>query len=331
MKKRNSLLSWLIDPAPPSLGIELRTNEISIVRLNQRNGQATLDSGVTSPLPSGCVACHMSKPNILNRDVLKKTIATELRQIGGLDNRRLALTLPDYVSRISVVELKETPKSKAETLEMLKFSLKKLLPFEISDARLVYEQLQHSPFSFLTGVMNEAIVTEYEEFFEEQGFDVGIILPTSISLLRVLDRLVEHNLSEDEDYFFVNLEQDYFTVSLVQDRNVPVLTRTLGLQLEGEPQLLYTTEDLVQEIIPTAIYYQEKLKRVSLKRIYFRSLRPDFSNLQELFEEHFKTKAEPFNLTNAVNMSEIGLADTALANSLTATAGAMLNKYAQKQ
>ena len=129
-----SLLSWLVEPEPPGLGLDLRANELSLARLSDKRGKSELDLCVTSPLPPGTLQFNMLEPNIRDSDTLAQVIESVLLRSGARNSKRVALTLPDYLSRVSVVELPEAPRSSAETVDVLKFRLKKSLPFEIDDA-----------------------------------------------------------------------------------------------------------------------------------------------------------------------------------------------------
>jgi hypothetical protein len=323
-----SLMSWLLEPEPPGLGLDLRANELSLARLSDKRGKSELDLCVTSPLPPGTLHFNMLEPNIRDGDTLAQVIESVLLRSGAANSKRIALTLPDYLSRISVVELSETPRSNAETIEVLKFRLKKSLPFDVDDARIAYERLPGDTPTYLTGVMHEAVVGQYEDFLADLGFRVGLIVPASVSLLRVLRPLAEKNLSPGADYFFVNVEREYFTVSLVRERGEPVLIRTLGLRASDGPPVAYSEEDLLQDVIPTAIYYREKLHGTSLERVYYRSLRPDLVHLREILEGQFEAPTEPFNLMSAVAIASDLQMDAALADSVGAAAGAAFGKVA---
>ena len=328
---RSSLMRWLLEPEPPGLGLDLRSNELSIARLNPKRGKAELDLCVTSPLPAGCLQFDMLEPNIRDGDTLTQVIESVLLRSGAAGSKRIALTLPDYLARVSVVELAEAPRSSAETVDVLKFRLKKSLPFDVDQARLAYEPLAGHLMStptYLTGVMHEAVVSQYEDFFTDLGFHVGLVVPASVSLLRILNPLAEQNLSPDADYFFVNVEREYFTVSLVRERGVPVLIRTLGLRASDGPPVAYSEEDLLQDVIPTAIYYREKLQGTSLERVYYRSLRPDLIHLREILEEQFKVPSEPLNLMGAVSIASDLQMDATLADSVGAAAGAAFGRVA---
>ncbi len=319
-------MRWLLEPEPPGLGLDLRATELSLARLAAKRGKAELDLGVTSPLPPGCLQFKMLEPNIRDGDTLAQVIESVLLRSGAAGSKRIALTLPDYLARVSVVELAEAPRSSAETVDVLKFRLKKSLPFHVDQARLAYEPLAAA--TYLTGVMHEAVVSQYEDFFTDLGFHIGLVVPASVSLLRILSPLAEQNLSPGADYFFVNVEREYFTVSLVRERGVPVLIRTLGLRASDGPPVAYSEEDLLQDVIPTAIYYREKLQGTSLERVYYRSLRPDLTHLREILEEQFEAPSEPLNLMSAVGIASDLQMDATLADSVGAAAGAAFGRVA---
>lgn len=321
-------MRWLVEPEPPGLGLDLRSTELSLARLADKRGGAELDLCVTSPLPPGCLEFNMLEPNIRDSDTLTQVVESLLLRTGSASSKRIALTVPDYLARVSVVELPEAPRSSAETIDVLKFRLKKTLPFEVEHARVAYEKLPSATPTYLTGVMHESVVSEYEDFFANMGFHVGLVIPASVSLLQVLRPLAEANLAPGADYFFVNVEHEYFTVSLVRERRVPVLIRPLGLRTPDGPQITYGEDDLVQEIIPTAIYYREKLRGTTLERVYYRSLRPDLVHLREILEEQFEVPSEPLNLSSAVGIAKDLQMDAALADSVSAAAGAAFGRVA---
>ena len=323
------MLRWLVDPEPPGLGIDLRSNEVAVVRLSQRRKNPELDLGLTFPLPDGLVRFSMLEPNILEEETFQKALESILLRAGVAGGKRIALTLPDHVSRIAVTELPEAPRSRAELTELLKFRMKKSLPFDVDRARIAFERLLGKESTFLTGVMHDAIISQYEDAFSALGFHLGLVLPASVSLLQLLRPVARTELSPGADYFFVNVEREYFSVSLVRHRDLPVLMRTLGRrETEDGAAALYSEDDLLQEIIPTAIYYQEKLSGGALERVYYRSLRPDLIHLREILEGQFEAPTEPFNLMKAVGVARNLSLDAALADSVGAAAGAALGKAA---
>jgi type IV pilus assembly protein PilM len=325
---KNRVLSWLVDPEPPGLGIDLRSDAISLVRLSDKRRPMEIDLSFVAPLPPGLLHFHMLEPNILDEEGFARTIESALLRAGLGGRKRVALSIPDHLARIALMELPEPPRSTAELVEFLKFRMKKSIPFDVERARVAFERLPGTAPTFLTGVMHEAVVSQYEDVFTRLGFHVGLVIPSSVSLLQLLRPVARRELLPGADYFFVNAERDYFSVSLVRDRDVPALTRTLGLSAEDGVARIYGEEDLLQELIPTAIYYREKLQGQSLARVYYRSLRPDLVHLREIVEEQFEAPSEPFNLAKAIPVArDVGL-DAEAADAVAAAAGAARGKAA---
>jgi type IV pilus assembly protein PilM len=324
---RNLILSWLLDPEPPGLGIDIRQDEIAVVRLSERK-PLEIDLSFVEPLPEGLLHFHMLEPNILDEEGFSKAVSGALQKAGLAGKKRMALSIPDHLARIAVMELPNPPRSSAELVEFLKFRMKKSLPFDVERARVAFERLPGEVPTFLTGVMHEAVISQYEEAFTRLGYQVGLVLPASVSLLQLLRPLARRELAPGDDYFFVNAERAYFSVSLVRDRDVPVLIRTLGLSTEDGVPRIYGEEDFLQEIIPTAIYYREKLEGQSLARVYYRSLRPDLLHIREILESQFEAPSEPFNLGKAIPVGrELSLGAEA-ADAIAAAAGAARGKAA---
>ncbi len=325
---RNAIVRWLVDPEAPGLGIDLRQEEISLVRLSEKRKPLEIDLSFVAPLPAGLLHFHMLEQNILDEEGFSKAIEGTLLRAGLAGKKRMALSIPDHLARIAVTELPDPPRSSAELVEFLKFRMKKSLPFDVERARVAFERLPGEVPTFLTGVMHEAVISQYEDVFARLGFQVGLVLPASVSLLQLLRPLARRELAPGDDYFFVNAERDYFSVSLVRDRDAPVLIRTLGLSAEDGVVRIYGEEDFLQEIIPTAIYYREKLEGSSLARVYYRSMRPDLLHIREILENQFEAPSEPFNLGRAIQVArDVGLSAES-ADAVAAAAGAARGKAA---
>jgi type IV pilus assembly protein PilM len=317
---RNRIMSWLVDPEPPGLGIDLRSGEMSLVRLSANRNPPEVELSFTTPFPPELLHFGMLEPNILDEEAFVKAVESGLLRAGLGGRKRMALSVPDVLARIAVMEIPNPPRSTAELVELLKFRMKKSLPFDVERARVAFQRLPGSSPAFLTGVMHEAVASQYEEVFSRLGLHVGFFVPSSVSLLQLLRPVAFRELPPGSDYFFVNAERDYFSVSLVRGGDVPALVRTLGLSGNGTARI-YGEDDLLQEIIPTAIYYREKLEGQSLARVYYRSLRPDLVRLREILEGEFEAPTEPFNLAKAIPLGREAALDASAADAVAAAAG----------
>ena len=315
------------------MGVEFRPGEIVIARFDE-GGRGEMDLCLRAPIPPGVVDFSMLRPNLIEPEALAAFIQ-KLFDEAGVKGGRIGLTLPDMLARISVVELPGAPRSSTEAKKLLRFRVKKSLPFDADEARLSYQAVPGSP-SFLTGIMHEEVPAQYERLFADLGFHVGVIETSSLSLLKLWEPVVAETLSPEQDYFFLNLEETYFTVSLVRNRSRLVLVRTVGhrsplldteaLDLRERPS--YEAEDLLRELLPTFIYYQEKLGGSSLARVYYRSLRPDLGELAGVLEEQFDVPAEPFDLSRVVKVGSHLTVDEPMATLAGAASGVARGKAA---
>ena len=324
---RSGLSRWLLEPEAPGLGLDLRSTDISVVRVAERRGRREIDLCLSAPLPQGVLSFSMLSPNLSDGETLFQLLGNVLSQAGVKDTR-LALSLPDHLARIPVQQVPDAPRSESELLELLRFRLKNPLPFDAAEARIAYARLPGTTPTFLTGVMRQQVVSEYEDLLGGLGFQVGLVLTASMSVLNLLNLLVRRDIPAGGDYFFLNLEEEYFTLTLVRDGEGVVLARTLGMKSSEEGGAHYQADELMLEIIPTLIFYREKLKGSALSRIYYRSLRPDLQNLQPLLQDQFEAPAEPFELLKAIDVGKDLQIDLALAEAVGAAAGAALGHAA---
>ena len=123
-----------------------------------------------------------------------------------------------------------TPRTTAETLEMLRFRLGKSIPFDAEAARIAFERVPGSEVDLrhrrdARGRGRASTKGSSSEL----GLHVGFVLPGKPQ--PPPGRAVAWRGSTwhpDSDFFLVNVESDYFTVSLVRDRDKLALVRTLG-------------------------------------------------------------------------------------------------------
>ncbi len=332
-----NLFRWLWEPSPAGLGIEFRSGQVVLARFGQRRRRLEMDLCLQAPLPAGVVAFSMFEPNLKEPELLADFLHQLLSQ-AGVSGRRIGLTLPDPLAHISVLDLPENPRSRKETLEHLRFHLKKSLPFEVNDARIAYAAVPGKKSSFLTGVIHNDVVSQYEQLLEGLGFHVGTVEISSMSLLGLWRRVSDTALPAGADYLFLNIEDDYFTITLVRGV-VPVLFRIIGRRSmpeepdepiepsepsENDSGLRYQADELMRAIIPTLDFYHHTLGGDGLASVYIRSLRPDMGELEGELRDELQIPVEPLDLQRAVVMGDNLNVQQHLATTVAAAAGAAL-------
>jgi Tfp pilus assembly PilM family ATPase len=320
-------IRWLLEPSPPGLGIEFRNREVVVVRFAERRGQMEMDLCFKAPIPSDIVDFSMLEPNIKEPENLERFL-NQLFDQAGVNRQRIALTLPDTLASVSLTDLSETPRSRKETVELLRFHLRKSLPFGIESARVAFDPVRGGSPSFLTGVMHEEVISQYEALLGGLGFHVGSVETSALSHHNLWHPVAAKELPSDADYFFLNIEESYFTVVLMR-RGAPVLTRTLGQRdptAIGEPIGRYQLDEMLDEIVPTLIFYREKLGGTIPARVYYRTLRQDLNGLADELQTQFDSPVEPFDLRRAVTIANHLNVDELLAAGVSVAAGAARGK-----
>ena len=168
---------WLSDP-PPDHVFEISEHALAGVspRSPERlNRERFNDRGLTA---------SPSLPNILKpqlyRDALSKVAAAN-----GARRLTTALVIPDYAVRMAILDFEEFPAREEERISLLRFRLRKTVPFHIEEARVAYSIQDSRPghVEILAVAVASPILREYESIFVEAGHRVGMVVPSLIAAL----------------------------------------------------------------------------------------------------------------------------------------------------
>lgn len=125
-------------------------------------------------------------PNLVKPQLYREALG---RIMPGPPNKRAgaALVIPDYAVRMAVIDLEEFPAGEPERLALLRFRLRKTVPFPIEEAQLTYAVQLNQPkrIEVLTVAMARPILEEYEALLTAAGYRVGVVTPSSVAALRL--------------------------------------------------------------------------------------------------------------------------------------------------
>jgi len=181
----------------------------------------------------------------------------------SLRTRDVTLVVPDAAVRVLLLDFDSLPAKEAEALPVVRFRLKKLLPFDADDAAVSYQVMATSKGSLqvLAVAMPREVQAEYESVVREAGFEPGAILPSTLAVLAGLDE-------SERPMLVVNAGLEGVTTAIVRG-GVLLLHRTVdlsgGLVAEGANQAM------VPEFVPlaTVAVTHEVAQAVSVAAAYF--------------------------------------------------------------
>ena len=143
-----------------------------------------------------------------------------------LKTREVTLVVPDSAVRVLLLDFDELPAKAAEALPVVRFRLKKLLPFDADDAAVSYQIMATSRgiVQVIAVAMPREVLEDYENVVREAGFEPGAVLPSTLAALA--------GLSESETpLLVVNAGSEGVTTAIVKG-NLLLLHRTVDLAAE---------------------------------------------------------------------------------------------------
>jgi len=198
-------------------------------------------------LPAGALVPGIEEPNLRAPEAVANAIREALGRVSPRSHAVTAV-LPDTSVRVFVLDFDELPAKAAEAIPVLRFRLRKMVPFDVEHAGVSYQVLSQDSTEcrVLTAVMPGPILTEYETAVREAGYEAGAVLPASLAALEALDSL--------EAVLTANLSGLALTTCVANGDDL-LLYRTLDLP--EDPGLRMT--EIQRGIAVAAAYYEDKL------------------------------------------------------------------------
>src|ERR1035437_2130230 len=203
----------------PRLACEVRAE--GVVAARAEDASAVLSAVSRVPLADGG-----SGSGGLGGGAARATIVAAVRralEAVCLRTRDVTLVVPDAAVRVLLLDFDELPVKAADALPVVRFRLKKLLPFDADDAAVSYQVMATSKgaLQVLAVAMPHEVLAEYESVVRDAGFEPGAILPSTLAALAGLGEA-------ERPVLVVNAGRDGVTTAIVK-AGVLLLHRTVDL------------------------------------------------------------------------------------------------------
>jgi len=208
----------------PRLACEIAPE--GVIAARAATAEASLESVARIPLSAGAVMPGLKPGNLADRVAVIAAIRRALESIDVRANSRgadLTIILPDAAVRVLLLDFDALPAKLTEALPIVRFRLKKLVPFEVDDAMVSYQVMSSSKSNVrvLAVAMPRDILTEYETAVREAGFEPGAVLPSTLAALA--------GVAAPEPSLVVNAGTTGVTTAITRD-GVLLLHRSIDLQ-----------------------------------------------------------------------------------------------------
>ena len=199
------------------------------------------------PLSPGALIPGIEEPNLRAPEAVTAAIRSALDEISPR-TRAVTVVLPDTVVRVFVLEFDSLPAKPAEALPVVRFRLRKMVPFEVEHAGVSYQLLSQteSECKVLAAVVPGPILAEYESAVRAAGYEPGAVLSSTLAALEALDSLGA--------IMAANLSARAITTSIATGHEL-LLYRTLDLPEDPRQRL----SEIQRSIAVASAYFEDKL------------------------------------------------------------------------
>ena len=210
----------------PRLAVEVRPEGVVAARGDAATG--LLAAVARAELRAGALAPGLRAGNVIDRPTVVGAVRRAIESVvkSGERAKYLTLVVPDVSVRVLLLDFDALPAKAAEALPVVRFRLKKLLPFEVDQSVVSYQIMSSGRglVQVLAVAMPCDVLAEYEGLITDAGYLPGAVLPSTLAALAGLEEA-------DGPSLVVNAGPGGVTTAIVRS-GVVLLHRTVDLGAE---------------------------------------------------------------------------------------------------
>jgi len=325
-KSLTSTIQKFFEPSLPLVTCEINRRTIALVRLDSRN-PALVDRLAVTPLPEGLVSPSLIRPNIADLPNFVAALKSAFAK-AEIKTARVSLALPDASAKVSLHPLDTLPGNENEKQQLLRWKLRKTVPFNIDEAHVASldYKLPNGKHLVLTVCIHKEVLAQYEEAFQKLGIHAGYICLSSFATFELLSKL-EPDLGQ-RSVLLLRVRPSGVSSLIAQEGRV-VFFRQTDIDEEASVAALATSRaaglpDLFDEIHPCVTYYEDKLSSQPLDKIYVACPQDPPAAVLSSLSERFRSPVlnlDPLRFFQSPNAAALRSFKNALMPSLGLAAG----------
>jgi type IV pilus assembly protein PilM len=226
----------------PRLACEITADRVFAGRVSDR-GDA-MEMSAAGELASGTVVPDLIEPNLRGADKIREAIRDTLGSVSGR-SRDVIAVLPDAAVRVVLLDFDTLPAKQSEAESVVRFRLKKSLPFDVDKAKISYQtETSATGLRLIAAVALNTVVEDYESAFRDAGYTPGVVLPSMLAALGAADA--------SRPTLVVKVDARTTSIAIL-DKQQLLLFRTL----ENSRGLAISGEQLADEVYPSIVFFQD--------------------------------------------------------------------------
>jgi type IV pilus assembly protein PilM len=244
------------NPAKPKLACEIASDRVLAGRLAE-NGDM-VEMCAARELAPGIVVADLVENNLRQRSTVRAAIESALGSVAGR-SRDVIAVVPDAAVRVVLLDFDTLPSDGEEAAGVVRFRLKKSLPFDVEKAKVSYHiQKSKDGVRVVAAVAMASVIEDYETAFRDAGFNPGVVLPSMLAALGAAEG--------QRPTLVVKVDARTTSIAILSDDQLQ-LFRTL----ENARGVTITGEQLAEEVYPSVVFFQDTY-HLNIERIYVAGL-----------------------------------------------------------
>jgi type IV pilus assembly protein PilM len=306
----------VLSAAVPTVAIEIARHRVSAASIVMRDGGLAVAAHAVEPLPAGAVSPSLNAVNIVDPRTVSETLRRVLDKIGARP-KRVALAIPDSVAKVSLLKFEKVPARAADLEELVRWQVRKVVPFNIEDAQLSYVpgmKAADGSAEFVVVMARRDIVQEYESVCSAVGAQAGIV---DLATFNVINAVLAGPSAPAEDWLLVHVTQEDATMAILRGQQL-VFFRNHPAEGEG------SLADMVHQ---TAMYYEDRLSGAGFGRVLLAGA-ADTDYLRRALEQRLSTRVDQVDPRQTANLTDRITASPELLDALAPLVGLMVRERA---
>jgi type IV pilus assembly protein PilM len=244
------------NPAKPKLACEIAADRVLVGRLGE-DGR-TLEACAAHELAPGCVVPDLVEGNLRQRDAVRQAVQAALSSVAGRSHDVIAV-VPDAAVRVVLLEFDTLPSDSEEASGVVRFRMKKSLPFDVEKARVSYHAQKTSEgVRVVAAVALASVLEDYEIAFREAGFSPGVMVPSMLAALGAAEG--------QRPTLVVKVDARTTSIAILNADQLQ-LFRTL----ENTRGVTITGEQLAEDVYPSVVFFQDTY-HLNIEKIFVAGL-----------------------------------------------------------
>jgi type IV pilus assembly protein PilM len=240
----------------PRLACEISADRILAGRATDAGG--TVEVCSARELAPGSVVPDLVEANLREARTVRQAIEETLSAVGGRAGDVIAV-LPDAAVRVALLDFETLPKTHEEAEAVVRFRLKKSLPFDVDKARVSYHaQNAGDAIRVVAAVVLTSVLEDYETAFREAGYNPGIVMPSMLAALGAADAA--------RPTLVAKVDARTTSIAIIESDKL-LLLRTL----ENARGVTISGEQLAEEVYPSVVFFQDTY-HLNIERIFVAGL-----------------------------------------------------------